>query len=203
MVLAVAELESSAAAQITPDDLAAAFVKLRTSLLSYLRKRVNDTALVEDLLQDIFVKAALALKEHRAPSNLTGWLYAAARTTVIDYYRSARPETIELDEDFPQAQEQNDEELHQELANCLRPMAQQLPAIYRETLLATDFDGKTMQTLANELGLSLSAIKSRASRARQMLKAQLLDCCEVEMANGLVCDYHRRSTKPACGGGCA
>ena len=108
-----------------------------------------------------------------------------------------------LDENLPDTQHASDELLHQELATCLRPLARQLPAIYRDTLLATDFDGKTMQTLADEQGLSLSAIKSRASRARFMLKAKLLDCCHVEMSGGLVTDYHSRSSNPPCKGGCA
>lgn len=186
----------------TPEDLGAAFATLRTSLRNYLRRRVGDPVLVEDLIQDIFVKAAAAISANRAPKNLTGWLYTAARTTVVDYYRSARPDAMELDENLPDTQHASDELLHQELAMCLRPLVRQLPGIYRDTLLAIDFDGKTMQTLAKEVSLSLSAIKSRASRARFMLKEKLLDCCHVEMASGMVSDYHRRSPSP-CGGGCA
>src|SRR5690606_9238470 len=123
--------------------------------------------------------------------NLTGWLYAAARTTVVDYYRSAQPDVMKLDENLPDIYHAGDALLHQELATCLRPLAWQLPAIYRDTLLATDFEGKTMQGLADEHGLSLSAIKSRASRARRMLKTKVLDCCHVEMSAGLVTDYRR------------
>jgi RNA polymerase sigma-70 factor, ECF subfamily len=199
----VAEEETLLVAPTTSEDLGAAFAALRTSLRNYLRRRVSDPILVEDLIQDVFVKASAAISAKRAPNNLTGWLYSAARTTVVDYYRSARPDTMELDESLPDTQHASDEVLHQELAICLRPLARQLPAIYRDTLLATDFDGKTMQTLADEQGLSLSAIKSRASRARLMLKAKLLDCCHVEMSGGLVTDYHRRSSNPSCRGGCA
>lgn len=180
------------------EDLGAAFAALRTSLRNYFRRRVSDPILVEDLIQDIFVKASTAIAANRAPKNLTGWLYAAARTAVVDYYRSAQSQVVELDENLPDIQHASDELLHQELAMCLRPLAWQLPAIYRDTLLATDFDGKAMQTLADEQGLTLSAIKSRASRARFMLKAKLLDCCHVEMSDGLVTDYHRHSPNSSC-----
>lgn len=183
------------------DDLGVAFASLRHSLRRYLRRQVSDAAVAEDLLQDVFVKALAAIGADRAPKNLPGWLYAAARTTVIDFYRSARPPYEELDYNLPDAQV-NDELLHQELATCLRPLAQQLPPIYRDTLLATDFDGKTMQCLAEEQGLSLSAIKSRASRARAMLKGKLLDCCHVEISSGTVVYYNRRSSS-TCGGTCA
>lgn len=177
----------------TPEDLGAAFKNLQTRLRQYLRRRVADPALADDLLQEVFVKAATAMGASHAPQNLTGWLYAAARTTVIDYYRAAKPDTVELDEDYPE-QELDDEQLHQELALCLKPMVQQLPAIYRDTLIATEFEGKTLQCVAEEQGFSLSAIKSRASRGRFMLKEKLLACCKVETANGLVADYQPRSS---------
>lgn len=176
----------------TADDLGESFKNLQTRLRQYLRRRVADPALADDLLQEIFVKAAAAMRTPHAPQNLTGWLYAAARTTVIDYYRAAKPDTVELDEEYPE-QPIDDERLHQELALCLKPMVLQLPAIYRDTLIATEFEGKTLQRVADELGLSLSAIKSRASRGRLMLKEKLLACCKVETANGLVADYQPRS----------
>jgi RNA polymerase sigma-70 factor, ECF subfamily len=202
-VLVVADEETLLVAPTTSEDLGAAFAALRTSLRSYLRRRVSDPILVEDLIQDVFAKALAAINANRAPSNLTGWLYAAARTTVVDYYRSARRDAMELDENLPETQHATDGLLHQELATCLRPLTRLLPAIYRDTLLATDFDGKTMQTLADEQGLSLSAVMSRASRARFMLKTKLLDCCHVEMSGGLVTDFHRRSSDPRCRGDCA
>jgi RNA polymerase sigma-70 factor, ECF subfamily len=182
------------------DDPSVAYADLRTSLRSYLRRRVANQSLVEDLVQDVFLKAATAAQAGRSPSNLTGWLYAAARTTVVDHYRSMRPETVELDETLADA-EADDTLLHQQLANCLRPLAQQLPAIYRDTLLAADFDGQSLQSLADKQGLSVSAVKSRASRGRMMLKHLLLECCHVETGGGLVNDYRRRPTA-SCGGGC-
>ncbi|MGH8614889.1 MAG: sigma-70 family RNA polymerase sigma factor [Gammaproteobacteria bacterium] len=191
---------------VTPapsDDFGNAFAALRHSLLSYLRRQVSDPTVAEDLLQDVFVKGLAAVNANRAPRNLQGWLYATARTTVIDFYRSTKLTTEVPDENVPYAQPVDDELLHQELATCLRPLAMQLPAIYRDTLLATDFDGSSMQSVAKDQDLSLSAIKSRASRARAMLKKKLLKCCRVEMSNGMITDYHRRSSLSTCEGGCA
>jgi RNA polymerase sigma-70 factor (ECF subfamily) len=196
--LVVAKEETPLVTPKSSEELGAAFAALRNGLRNYLRRRVSDPNLAEDLLQDVFVKASVAISANRSPNNITGWLYSAARTTVVDYYRSARPDAIELDENLPNPQHASDELLHQELALCLRPLALQLPEIYRDTLISIEFDGKTMQTVAVEQGLSLSAIKSRTSRARLMLKEKLLGCCNVEMSAGLVTDYHRRSKKPPC-----
>ncbi len=182
------------------DDLGAAYRALRSGLRAFLRRRVDDAAAVDDMLQDIFVKASAAISAQRTPHNLTGWLYAAARTSVADHYRNTRP--VATNPEALAANEADEAQLHQELATCLRPLAAQLPAIYRDTLLATDFDGTPMKTLALEQGISLSAVKSRAARARAMLREKLLACCRVETRNGLVSDYHRIAPA-ACPGKCA
>ena len=187
------------------DDLGRAFTELRASLRNYLRRRVADPGLAEDLVQDVFVKAVSAVEADHAPRNLTAWLYAAARTTLVDHFRSNRVDLVGLDEDPPDTQRTDDERLHQALATCLRPLVGQLPAIYRDTLLATDFDGRTMRAVAAEQGLSTSAIKSRVSRARVMLKETLLTCCHVQSSAGLVTDYHLRTSdamRRCCGQQC-
>lgn len=182
-------------------DLGLAFAEVHSRLRSYLRRRVSNHAVAEDLLQDLFVKAMTAINTQRAPGNLVGWLYAAARTTVIDYYRANRTDQIELDEGLVAAESSNDEQSHQELATCLKPLVEKLPPLYRDTLLAIEFEGASLRSIAAAQGLSLSAIKSRASRGRMLLKEKLLACCQVEIANGLVQDYHP-NTISSCGGLC-
>jgi RNA polymerase sigma-70 factor, ECF subfamily len=200
-VLVVVKEETLPVAATTSEDLGATFATLQKSLCNYLRRHVDDPSIAEDLVQDVFVKALAAINSNQVPSNLTGWLYIVARTTVVDYYRSKRLDISELDENLPDTQQANDELLNQELATCLKPLVLQLPAIYRDTLLATDFDGRTTSSLAKEQGLSQSAIKSRTSRARAMLKEKLLECCHVELSGGIVSDYQRR-TSSSCGNGC-
>lgn len=181
-------------------DFGVTFAALQNSMRNYLRRQIDDLNVVEDLLQDVFLKALVEINANRTPVNLTGWLYAVARKTVVDYYRSKQLNLTELDVDFPETLQSIDEQLHQDLAACLRPLVQELPAIYRDTLLATDFDGQTQLSLAEVQGLSHSAIKSRVSRARSLLKDKLLACCHVELFNGVITDYqHRSSSSCRCG----
>lgn len=183
------------------EDLGIAFARLQQSLRSYLRRRVSDPTQAEDLLQDIFVKAVTSKRVGRQFENLTGWLYATARTTLIDHYRATGTPMEELDENIPNF-EIDDLRLHQEISTCLKSFVEQLAPIYRDTLVATDFQGETMRSLAEKQKVTVSAIKSRVVRARTMLKEKLLTCCHVEMANGLVSDYQRLSPS-SCGGKCA
>jgi RNA polymerase sigma-70 factor, ECF subfamily len=70
----------------------------------------------------------------------------------------------------------------------LRPLAEQLTALYRDTLLATDFYGKNMNSSAAELNVSVSAVKSGARRGRIMLKH--VGMCHVDVSGtGGVLDF--------------
>jgi RNA polymerase sigma-70 factor, ECF subfamily len=184
------------------DSIEEAFVRLRQSLRGYLRRRLPGTVQVDDVLQDVFVKALASHRAGHRIANLTGWLYAAARTAVVDYYRTQGLKAANVDDEILLSDAPDEVALHSELSNCLRPFIERLPVLYRDTLVAIELDGKTMRSLADEQGLSVSAIKSRAARGRIMLKERVLACCHVEMAVGLVSDYHHRRSA-SCGGKCA
>lgn len=184
--------------------LAIPYQNLRHAMLAYLRKQVTDAAVAEDLLHEVFLKALAATQRRGAPHKLPGWLYAIARNTVIDYYRAKRP--MEALPDELLAADPPDNVVSQALANCLKPLAERLPALYRDTLLATEFQGKTLQTVATQGNVSLSAIKSRASRGRKLLKESLLACCQVEVSgSGEVLDFQPRQVTLGCAapGSCA
>lgn len=177
--------EPSAASQV--GDL---YAELRSSLLAFLRKHTGDAQAAEDLLHDVVVKALAAGRdEAHAPRNLTGWLYAVARNAAMDYHRRQRP-TDELPEDLPAAPADDADAAIAELSNCLRPMVDRLPATYRGTVLAAEFDGLSLAAVAQAQGLSLSAVKTRASRGRRLLQAELVQCCRVALSSsGEVLDY--------------
>ena len=156
--------------------LSAAYSQLRRGLLSTIRRQVRDPQLAEDLLQDVFVKATRALRVGRAPGNLPGWLHQVVRTTVADHYRGLRLDVQSLEHE-PAAEEATDEAAFQALATCLQPLAAQLPPLYRDALMAADFQGQRLASVATQHGVTLSAIKSRVSRARSLLKQRLLSCC--------------------------
>jgi RNA polymerase sigma-70 factor (ECF subfamily) len=163
------------------------YESLQGPLRSFLRRRLNDPMDVEDALQEVFAKALAAIQADKAPRNLPGWLHAAARTTVIDRYRKRSPQVEYQDEVHGEAIPEEDS-LREELSRCLRPLAGRLPARYADTLLRTEFDGRTMASVAVEDGLSVSAVKSRATRGRALLKQALVACCPVRVSGGAIVD---------------
>lgn len=179
--------------------LSAAYRELRRGLLSTIRRQVRDPQLAEDLLQDVFVKAVRAVRERRAPGHLPAWLHQVVRTTVIDHYRARQLDEQPLEDD-PAANEPEDLAAFQSLATCMQPLAATLPPLYRDALLAADFQGQRLATVAAASGgVTVSAIKSRVSRARALLRHRLLACCAIAHdASGRVEDF-----RPHARAGCA
>lgn len=183
------------------ENLTAPYQALRQGMLGFLRKQVSDPMVAEDLLHEVFLKALAAGKKGAVPKNLTGWLYTIARNAVIDFYRAKKPSESFSEDSLDAAltaQSANPAE-ERGLAHCLKPLAEQLPHHYRNAVLATEFEGKTLQALATESNVSLSAMKSRASRGRILLKEKLLACCRIEISKaGSVLDFQGRCEKSPC-----
>jgi RNA polymerase sigma-70 factor (ECF subfamily) len=152
---------------------------LRCSLLALLRRLTGDPAIAEDLLHEVMIKALAEIeRDGRTPANLVGWPYAVARNAAMDYHRRQRP-LDDLSDKLAAPLDDEDQTLRQSPAACLRPMTERLPPLYRDTVLATEFDGLTLAHLASEGRVSISAVKSRAMRGRRLLAEELRRCCRV------------------------
>jgi RNA polymerase sigma-70 factor (ECF subfamily) len=173
--------------------VAALYQELRRSLLAFLRKHTGDAQVAEDLLHDVVLKAlAAGQSAGTAPHNLTGWLYAVARNAAMDHHRRTRS-SDELSDELHGPEAEDEEAAISELSNCLRPMAEALPETYRATLIAAEFEELPLAEVARRQGLSLTAVKTRASRGRRLLQQQLVACCRVLLSSrGEVLDYDPR-----------
>jgi RNA polymerase sigma-70 factor (ECF subfamily) len=74
---------------------------------------------------------------------------------------------------------------------------EELPELYRIPLQFSELEGMPRANIASRLGLSLTAVKSRIRRGRQMIKKRLQDCCHFEFdQRGKVIGWERRN--PQC-----
>lgn len=169
------------------------------TLLEFIRKRVNDPADAEDILQDVFIKIHTHIDSLQEDGRLVSWLYQITRNTIIDYYRTRRP-ALDLPETLAVYPEPVESEPEAQLAAGLRDFMGVLPDQYRQAIVLTDLEGLKQSDLADRLGLSLSGAKSRVQRGRQMLREALLECCHFEFdRRGNLVDYRSR---PDCCSGC-
>ena len=169
-----------------------------THLRGFLISKVNNPDDAEDLLQEILIKTHQQLGSLKDPRKFKAWLFQIARNTLIDYYRKpsrnvsaeSLPELAETQDEASEAQET----LRQELSQCIQPFIRNLPPKYGEAVEAIDLEGLSQKELAQRLGLSHSAVKSRVQRGRQKLAELFQECCTYQVdARGNIIGYETRS----------
>lgn len=168
----------------------------RARLRAFIARRVRDHDAVDDILQDVFIKAHTKLSTVRSRGSLASWLYRIASNAVADHHRSGKPWS-ELPGDLAAPEPEPDAVA--ELAGCLQPLIAQLPETYRGALRLSELEGLSQKEVARRLGISLSGAKSRVQRGRARLRERLLACCHVETGRGGIVDYEQRADGGGCG----
>lgn len=176
-------------------------------LRTFVAARIDDRELAADITQDVIVRSIASGALDRVDDPIA-WLYRAARNAVIDHYRTRRHhDPLDAADSWPDPDASDvPNDATRELSACLQPLLSRLPTTARDALVRVDVDGQTQHRAAQELGLSVSGMKSRVQRARRELKSLLEQCCTVELdALGAINDYQPRAHQcsgdvacPAC-----
>jgi RNA polymerase sigma-70 factor (ECF subfamily) len=184
---------------ITSPSTDAIWSRLSDDLRRFVRRRVSDDHVADDLLQETFMRVHRNLAALHDADRLTAWVYQLARNVIHDHYRqSANPPAPLVDEPAEEAKDRPGC-LSGQSSAWLDEMVRQLPDGYREAVLLSEIEGLPQQQVANRLGLSLSGAKSRIQRGRAMLKEMLTQCCHFELdRRGNVMDYEPRPDRKVC-----
>jgi RNA polymerase sigma-70 factor (ECF subfamily) len=169
-------------------------------LRKFVVSRVHDPNLADDILQEVFLRIHSRIDTLEDPSKLESWLYQITRNIIVDTYRTSKRQlSIDHTPDVPEPP--SEEIAHRQLAPCLRFFIDSLPPLYREVLHLVEIEGLSQKDLAEQLGISYTAAKSRVQRGRALLRERLMECCHIEFDRyGTVLDYHPRSC-PCCAHG--
>jgi RNA polymerase sigma-70 factor (ECF subfamily) len=98
-------------------------------LRGFIHRRIPDASVVDDVLQEVFVKIHTKIASLRDETCLQSWLYQITRNSIVDHFRSQKPEQEQPETlDLP---EPNESRVLEELAECVRPMMDALPEKYR------------------------------------------------------------------------
>ncbi len=153
--------------------------ELGQALGDFFQRRVDDSALVDDLVQETMLRVHQGLPALRDGRRLHAWVYRIARRALADHYRQAPAET---GGDAPEPGVAPEEQtLDQALGVCLRRMMASLPSKYSEALALVDVQGMSQAEYAAAANLSFSGAKSRVQRGREQLKALFLECCQLQL----------------------
>jgi RNA polymerase sigma-70 factor (ECF subfamily) len=145
---------------------------------SYLLNKVRQTDDVDDLIQDIFIKINNNLDGLKDEKKLAPWIYRIVRNSLTDYYRKAKFDTSELNEEITASDTGGvSNDIYSAcVSGCLKIFIERLPEKYREPLVLSDLQGRKQKDIAKEMDLSYSGLKSRVQRGREMIKDMFIDC---------------------------
>ena len=142
-------------------------------------KMCRDPEDAKDVLQDTLLAMARGVRTFRGASSISTWLYTIARSFCIKKQRKTR---FALDEErsLEEANQLADPALGPDEAlagkrveRALERAIGSLEPIYREVLLLRDIEGLSASEVAEVLGVSVPAVKSRLHRARLSVRAQV------------------------------
>jgi len=164
-------------AQLTTD---AIWAHLSSDLRRFIRRRVPDDHVADDLLQETFMRVHRNIGTLQEAERLAAWVYQIARNVVHDHHRKATNSTVAL-ADAENVSDDNDPQLVCRNIAWLDEMIRSLPDGYRQAVQMAEIEEHSQQDVADRLGLSLSGAKSRIQRGRSMLKEVLQQCCSFEL----------------------
>jgi RNA polymerase sigma-70 factor (ECF subfamily) len=149
----------------------------------------HDEAL--DLSQEVFLRVFRTIGRFRGQSALRTWIYRIvinqARNRQRWWRRRHRAEQVSLDEhlehhgDLPATTDMGapDREFgRKELASRIWNALDRLPFDQRTAIILREIDGLSYDEIAFSLGVAIGTVKSRLTRAREALRAQLREAAE-------------------------
>lgn len=161
----------------------------------FIASRIDDLSVVDDLLQEVFIKIHTRLDQLMDNERLGSWLFQITRNAINDYYRTRRPQQA-FDETLLAEEQDSVERARRELEACFLPMIETLPDTYREAVRLSEIEGLTQQAVAERLGIGLSGAKSRVQRGRQLIRGMVESCCRLEFDHrGRLVDYDNKPNK--------
>lgn len=178
------ELNATMDRYATGDDHAFAALHrgLYPRLHAFLTRMTGNAATADDLVQETFLRVHRARSTFAAGGAVVPWVYAIARNVHIDHARSAKLRTTERLPSDPGAEpigksdaDAESAAIAAQAAAVVENVLASLPDAQREAFVLLRYEGLSVQDAAAILGATPTAVKLRAFRAYEALRAALAD----------------------------
>jgi RNA polymerase sigma-70 factor (ECF subfamily) len=173
-------------------DILSSLLTRESDFRSFLRRRIADEALAEDLLQQSFLRAVQQEHAVRRPEQIMPWFYRILRNATVDYYRSraANDRKIEAFTEELAASGSDKtpaiDELRPTICACLERLLPALRPAYADLLNRIDLNGESPASVAKDLGVTQNNLTVRLHRARQALRKSLEESCGICTKHGCI-----------------
>jgi RNA polymerase sigma factor (sigma-70 family) len=162
------------------------FARQRTRLRGFIRRRVDDPADADDILQDVFQELVEAARLVTPIEEVGAWLFRVARNRIIDLFRKRKTESIETAIETIEQEHVSLEDLlpspdggpeaayaRQILLEEVDAALDELPEEQRFVFVAHELEGRSFKALAAVTGIGMNTLLSRKRYAVLYLRERL------------------------------
>lgn len=163
--------------------------KYRRPMVSFMARMAHNTAVAEELAQEVFLRVYRSRGSYQVSAKFTTWLYRIAVNLAVNHARDTRHEraekTLSLNEPDPEngrtldvpdgALDAEENLVRRERLQAIRQRVQALPERQRLAVIMHKYQQMDYRQIGEVLKLSESATKSLLFRAYETLREQLKD----------------------------
>ncbi|MBT2214300.1 RNA polymerase sigma factor SigX [Virgibacillus dakarensis] len=154
-------------------------------LYQFIFYMVKNKETAEDLIQEVYLKILKSLGTYNGDSSEKTWIFAIARHTTIDYFRSQKRKRNRISEFFDWYGQGHLLEDEEPLPDELVVLNDEMQAIYRcldkctidqrSVLLLRYINQFSIQDTADILGFSISKVRTTQHRGLKVLRKYLTE----------------------------
>jgi RNA polymerase sigma-70 factor (ECF subfamily) len=145
--------------------------------LAFLRRRVENEAVAEDILQDAYAKSLQRIDQVENDGSVVAWFYQLLRNAIADHYRKAGVERKAQEVLEREAEPTFEPELRQNICTCVSAVLPTLKPEYAAMVNAVELGERPIAEVAAEAGVTTNNATVRLHRARAALRRRLVEVC--------------------------
>lgn len=168
-------------------------IKYQRKLARLLSQFIRDSAEVEDVAQETFIKAYRSLSSFRGDSAFYTWLYRiginAAKNFLVAQKRRASNTSNGIDiedaENFEEGSQLREldtpesELMSKQIAQTVHQTLHELPEELRTAITLREIEGLSYEEIANVMNCPTGTVRSRIFRAREAISEKLQSVTEI------------------------
>jgi len=148
--------------------------RYQTKLSHYLRKFINNSAELEDVLQDVFIKAFRNLNSFDTEQKFSSWIFRITHNEAINNIKKRKNERLLLDENewdvvdekIDLGRELDGKITGEQVAVALTKLKEK----YRDPIVLFFFEEKTYEEISDILKIPVNTVGTFISRGKKHLK---------------------------------
>lgn len=160
--------------------------KYQNRLYRLILRIINNQSVVEDLVQESFIKAYRSISNFRGDSTFYTWLYKIGLNTARNHlfenkHRPQIDSSIEVEDaenfssalDLHNAETPETELINKQIAKTVNDSIEALPTELRAAISMREIDGLSYQEISQIMNCPIGTTRSRIFRARDIISERL------------------------------